>query len=113
MEISTNQSKTGEWNIEWSYANADEPCGYEMEANLSTDDITYPSSWKLKAKLNAGDDWTVIDEHNNDYWTEGYGSCTYFKLKVQNKSWKYYRLEITEKASSKQLLNINYFRLVY
>lgn len=113
VEISTNQSKTGEWNIEWSYANADEPCGYEMEANLSTDDITYPSSWKLKAKLNAGDDWTVIDEHNNDYWTEGYGSCTYFKLKVQNKSWKYYRLEITEKASSKQLLNINYFRLVY
>lgn len=101
---------TCDCNFEWSYDKPKTPWAYEM---TQTDYWGfYASSWKLKAKLNAGDEWTVIDEQtDNTDWlkkveydvTDKQGSVCVtarFNLKEKNQPYQYFRLEITKKAKS-------------
>ena len=109
---------TVDCNFEWSYEKPKTPWAYEMSKSI-WHWAFYPASWKLKAKLNEGDDWKVIDEQtNNTDWLykkdEGAGcECTaQFDLKEKNKSYQYYRLEITQKSDwSNNLFAI--FKLLY
>jgi hypothetical protein len=78
------------------------------------------SSWKLKAKLNAGDEWTVIDEQtdNTDWlnkqeydYTKAEMSVTVtalFNLKKKNQPYQYFRLEISKKGHSNRVLDVKF-----
>jgi hypothetical protein len=100
IEAKTDQEV--EYNFEWSYDKSAAPWAYEICSNkyfyLETD-VQAPISWKLKAKLNEGDEWTLIDEQKDcDPWTDNneYSRCAKFDLKEKNKPWQYYRLEVTK-----------------
>ncbi len=99
IEAKTDQEV--EYNFEWSYDKPAAPWAYEICSNkyfyLDTD-VQAPISWKLKAKLNEGDEWTLIDEQKDcDPWTSNeYSRCAKFDLKEKNKPWQYYRLEVTK-----------------
>jgi len=114
----------GNWNFEWSYDKPAAPWAYEFYA------IEYPESamkgyhavpvtWKLYAKLNEGDEWTLLDEHYNNFiWYEyehGDVSGPYPTLfNVSEKQpWQYYRLEITKKSLKNKLLTFQNIRLLY
>ena len=91
----------GNWNFEWSYDKPAAPRAYEM-CSVNWNYLHAPVSWKLKAKLNEGDEWTLLDEQkdNNDPWNgDDDPRCISFDLKEKNKPWQYYRLEITKKSS--------------
>lgn len=99
-----------DWNFEWSYETPDTPCGYEI---LKGTEGTFIADWKLKAKLNEGDEWILIDEqtNKNDWMTNGL--YDYFKLKETDRPWRYFRLEITKTGESSNGVHIQNFRLVY
>ena len=91
---------TCDCNFEWSYDKPKTPWAYEMsKSNYSK---YFASSWKLKAKLNAGDEWTVIDEQtDNTDWlvTDAFNYVSpLFHLKEKNQPYQYFRLEITKKC---------------
>lgn len=103
---------TCDCNFEWSYDKPKTPWAYEM--NQTCWPKYYPCSWKLKAKLNAGDEWTVIDEQtDNTDWldkTDSYaaGRTALFNLKEKNQPYQYFRLEITKKGWSSELLLVKF-----
>ena len=123
VEVDYNNSEQeGEWNFEWSYDKPAAPWAYEMtgtdrssESHIRQADP--PVSWKLKAKLNEGDEWTLLDEQNDNrnwYSNElGWPATTKFDIRVKNQQWQYYRLEITKKASPNNILILNNFKLLY
>jgi hypothetical protein len=93
---------TCDCNFEWSYDKPKTPWAYEMS---QSEYWGYnASSWKLKAKLNAGDEWTVIDEQtdNTDWLDKSTGHLVrrtaLFNLKEKNQPYQYFRLEITKKC---------------
>lgn len=82
------------WNIEWSYDKPAAPWAYEMTSAPGA--IANPVSWKLYAKLNAGDEWTLLDEQKDNFeWIQEW-FCLTTKFNVrQKKPWQYYRLEVS------------------
>ena len=114
----------GEWNFEWSYDKPAAPWAYEMSGHSynidSYDNIAVPVSWKLKAKLNEGDEWTLLDEQiDNNQWY-GYSSYGYslpnstkFDIRVKNQPWQYYRLEVTKKSIKNNNLFFDNIKLLY
>ena len=102
---------TCDCNFEWSYDKPKTPWAYEMS---QTDLLYHACSWKLKAKLNAGDEWTVIDEQtdNTDWLDKSTGHVVrrtaLFNLKEKNQPYQYFRLEITQKSESSELLLVKF-----
>ena len=116
LSIMTNNDQDN-WNFEWSYDKPAAPWAYEITGiYLSPDDHT-PVSWKLKAKLNEGDEWTLLDEQNdNNNWYSGdiyWPVTTKFDIRVKNQPWQYYRLEITRKTNNNDELIIPNLKLLY
>lgn len=125
VQLELNKSvKEGHWNFEWSYDKPATPWAYEFcardypeEATMGT--IAVPVSWKLYAKLNESDEWTLLDEqYDNTNWYEKdniFATSPYpttFKVN-QKKPWQYYRLEITKKSQKNNALNFQNIRLLY
>ena len=103
---------TCDCNFEWSYDKPKTPWAYEMSQSSL---LKYHAcSWKLKAKLNAGDEWTVIDEQtdNTDWLDKGTGHVpmrtALFNLKEKNQPYQYFRLEITKKGESSRWLDVKF-----
>lgn len=113
----------GNWNFEWSYDNPATPWAYEMSSANYNDDYygdfftASPVSWKLYAKLNEGDNWTLLDRQtdNTNWYGNDYAAGPYptlFKVS-QKQPWQYYRLEITKKSKKTEFLTFQNFRLLY
>jgi hypothetical protein len=106
----------GNWNFEWSYDKPATPWAYELTA------VEYPYpvpvTWKLYAKLNEGDEWTLLDQQiDNTDWYEslsynGGPYPTLFKVS-QRQPWQYYRLEVTKKSRNNKYLNFQNFKLLF
>lgn len=115
--VTLNESvQEGEWNFEWSYDKPAAPWAYEMSATSAASDAAFPISWKLKAKLNEGDEWTLLDEQNdNNQWCESNWDpiSTKFDIRVKNQPWQYYRLEVTKKSIKNNNLYFENFKLLY
>jgi hypothetical protein len=106
----------GEWKFEWSYDKPAAPWAYEMTAVSIASRAAFPISWKLKAKLNEGDEWTLLDEQkDNNQWCEPEWNSisTKFDIRVKNQPWQYYRLEVTKKSAESDDLTIENFKLLY
>ena len=99
--VKTSDKQNGIWYVEF-YRNdrAITPVSYVLSVrgnNTSTKNRN-PKSWKLKAKLNEGDQWVTISEKNNASILVdcvNYASKT-FDLSVTGRQWKYFRLEVSE-----------------
>ena len=104
----------GNWNFEWSYDKPAAPWAYEM-SSVNTSYV--PVSWKLKAKLNEGDEWTLLDEQkdNTKWYATEYPRLhsAQFDIRVKNQPWQYYRLEVTKKSSKNNTLGFLNFKLLY
>ena len=106
----------GNWNFEWSYDKPATPWAYELTA------VEYPYpvpvTWKLYAKLNEGDEWTLLDQQidNTDWYVsysyDGGPYPTLFKVS-QRQPWQYYRLEVTKKSRNNKYLNFQNFKLLF
>ena len=105
----------GKWNFEWSYDKPATPLAYEFCAMEYNEAV--PVSWKLYAKLNSGDSWTLLDEQkNNTKWYQknlAPGPYPTLFTVSQKKPWQYYRLEITKKSRKDKILNFSNFKLLY
>ena len=117
FSVTLNESEQeGEWNFEWSYDKPAAPWAYEMSGCSAVSDAAFPISWKLKAKLNEGDEWTLLDEQkDNNQWCESTWDAisTIFDIRVKNQPWQYYRLEVTKKSRESNILFFYNFKLLY
>lgn len=106
----------GNWNFEWSYDNPATPWAYELTAVQWPDAV--PVTWKLYAKLNAGDEWTLLDQQIDNtswymrYYDEFGPSPTLFKLS-KRQPWQYYRLEVTKKSQNDKYLTFQNLKLLF
>ena len=112
--------------FEWSYDKPAVPVAYEWSQSLNAGKDDHPATWVLKAKLNEGDDWTVIAVQPNNgkgEYISPYGSgnngflTAQFKLKDEEKGkpWRYYRWEIPRKQAKEDWGStlIQNFKLIY
>lgn len=113
-------SQEDNWNFEWSYDKPAAPWAYELTGiyqTLGDDKAGTPVSWKLKAKLNEGDEWTLLDEQNdnNNWYSDNIykPATTKFDIRVKNQPWQYYRLEFTRKTHDNYDLIIPNVKLLY
>ncbi|MBO6074315.1 MAG: hypothetical protein J6P74_04170 [Paludibacteraceae bacterium] len=119
LEIELSKSvQEGNWNFEWSYDKPAAPWAYEITgADNDAGHTGVPVSWKLYAKLNEGDSWTLLDEQkdNKDWYGHEYfyPRSAKFDIRVKNQPWQYYRLEVTKKSTKDKLLSIKTFKLLY
>ena len=87
----------GVWYVEFHTASAVQVDGYKLTTGNDTQ--TYPGrnpkNWTLKAKVNSGDAWTVIDTKtdNTDMPAANYSSVD-FETDVQG-MYQYFRLEVS------------------
>lgn len=122
-----NSVQEGNWNFEWSYDKPATPWAYEMSGiefyETSREEVrSVPVSWKLYAKLNEGDEWTLLDQQTdntewyfksvNEQWASDGPWASLFNVS-QKKPWQYYRLEITKKSKKNNILSIPNFKLLY
>ena len=80
------------------------PTGYYLMTTNWTGFDRNPDKWKLYGKKNQGDEWTLVDEHNNgglseDDYIRSYfpmtgtkGEYQYFRFEIENSKWEYARL---------------------
>lgn len=94
--VSTGTKSEGVWFVEFHTASAVQVDGYKL--TTADDTQTYsgrnPKNWTLKAKVNSGDAWTVIDTKTGntdmpaancssvDFETDVQGMYQYFRLEV-------------------------------
>ena len=94
--VSTGTKSGGVWFVEFHTASAVQVDGYKL--TTADDTQTYsgrnPKNWTLKAKVNSGDAWTVIDTKTDntdmpaancssvDFETDVQGMYQYFRLEV-------------------------------
>lgn len=93
----SNVKSDGVWYVEFHTASAVQVDGYKLTTGGDTK--TYPGrnpkNWTLKAKVNSGDAWTVIDTKtgNTDMPAANYSSVD-FETDVQG-MYQYFRLEVS------------------
>jgi len=93
----SNVKSDGVWYVEFHTASAVQVDGYKLTTGNDTQ--TYPGrnpkNWTLKAKVNSGDAWTVIDTKtdNTDMPAANYSSVD-FETDVRGK-YQYFRLEVS------------------
>lgn len=96
--VNTDTKSEGVWFVEFHTASAVQVDGYKL--TTADDTQTYsgrnPKNWTLKAKVNSGDAWTVIDTKigntdmpaancsSVDFETDVQGMYQYFRLEVSN-----------------------------
>ena len=56
----------------------------------------HPKSWKVYAKVSAGDSWTTIATVTNDNRLSGDEQRFEYPLSVTGRQWQYFRLEVSE-----------------
>ena len=94
--VSTGTKSEGVWFVEFHTSSAVQVDGYKL--TTADDTQTYsgrnPKNWTLKAKVNSGDAWTVIDTKTGntdmpaancssvDFETDVQGMYQYFRLEV-------------------------------
>lgn len=116
-EETLNGSAECNYNFEWSYDKPNTPRAYEISTGYNPE--CGPADWKILAKLNEGDAWTVIDEQTNhpDWYYDGTAAVgpwfDYIELQQKDQSWQYYRLEITKKRSADYVFCLQKFKLLY
>ena len=95
--VSTGTKSEGVWFVEFHTASAVQVDGYKL--TTADDTQTYsgrnPKNWTLKAKVNSGDAWTVIDTKigNTDMPAANCSSVD-FETDVQG-MYQYFRLEVS------------------
>ena len=95
--VSTGTKSGGVWFVEFHTASAVQVDGYKL--TTADDTQTYsgrnPKNWTLKAKVNSGDAWTVIDTKigNTDMPAANCSSVD-FETDVQG-MYQYFRLEVS------------------
>ncbi len=95
--VYTDTKSGGVWFVEFHTASAVQVDGYKL--TTADDTQTYsgrnPKNWTLKAKVNSGDAWTVIDTKtdNTDMPAANYSSVD-FETDVQG-MYQYFRLEVS------------------
>jgi hypothetical protein len=105
--VYTDTKSGGVWFVEFHTASAVQVDGYKL--TTADDTQTYsgrnPKNWTLKAKVNSGDAWTVIDTKtdNTDMPAANYSSVD-FETDVQG-MYQYFRLEVSTVQSG------NWFQL--
>ena len=93
----SNVKSDGVWYVEFHTASAVQVDGYKLTTGNDTQ--TYPGrnpkNWTLKAKVNSGDAWTVIDTKtdNTDMPAANYSSVD-FETDVRG-LYQYFRLEVS------------------
>ena len=93
----SNVKSDGVWYVEFHTASAVQVDGYKLTTGNDTQ--TYPGrnpkNWTLKAKVNSGDAWTVIDTKtdNTDMPAANYSSVD-FETDVRG-MYQYFRLEVS------------------
>ena len=93
----SNVKSDGVWYVEFHTASAVQVDGYKLTTGGDTQ--TYPGrnpkNWTLKAKVNSGDAWTVIDtKTGNTDMPAANGSSVDFETDVQG-LYQYFRLEVS------------------
>ena len=93
----SNVKSDGVWYVEFHTASAVQVEGYKLTTGNDTQSYPgrNPKNWTLKAKVNSGDAWTVIDTKtdNTDMPAANYTSVD-FETDVQG-MYKYFRLEVS------------------
>ena len=95
--VSTGTQSGGVWFVEFHTASAVQVDGYKL--TTADDTQTYsgrnPKNWTLKAKVNSGDAWTVIDtKTDNTDMPPANDSSVNFETDVQG-MYQYFRLEVS------------------
>ena len=93
----SNVKSDGVWYVEFHTASAVQVDGYKL--TTADDTQTYPGrnpkNWTLKAKVNSGDAWTVIDtKTDNTDMPPANDSSVNFETDVQG-LYQYFRLEVS------------------
>ena len=79
------------------------PTGYIMTTadDASSQDFRNPKSWIIKAKVNAGDEWTtLVTETNNTSLPAANTTPVEFSIPGNTTAYQYFRLEVSETVSS-------------
>ena len=88
----------GVWFAEFKSKRPITPSRYWMctSFNASSCPEENPKSWKVMAKVSAGDSWTTIATVTNDNQLTGNNVWSLYPLSVTGRQWQYFRLEVSE-----------------
>ena len=88
----------GVWFAEFKSKRPITPSRYYMTTsfNASSYPEENPKSWKVYAKANASDSWTIIATVTNDNRLSGDEQRFEYPLSVTGRQWQYFRLEVSE-----------------
>ena len=109
----SNFKQNGLWFVEFNSLEPGTPVGYKLYSSClsQTDYQRHPKNWKLYGKLNAGDEWTLIDERiGQDLPHSIYNAKSYT---IANPAkYQYYRYEVSAVNGASELI-LGGFEFVY
>ena len=85
------------------------PSGYVITTANDTAKTKYylPTSWKLKAKLDQSDDWTIISEFNDDNTIEAKNNASY-RFDIEKEGvYKYFCFEVTRSRRGDMIYSVS------
>ena len=103
--VNTSTKSDGVWYVEFHTASAVQVDGYKLTTADDTQSYSErnPKNWTLKAKVNNGDAWTVIDTKTGNTDMPGANlSSVDFETDVQG-MYQYFRLEVSAVQSGEWL----------
>lgn len=112
--VSTSSKKNGVWFVEFNSMQPFTPTAYALitgndnEKNKNRN----PKSWKLMAKAQMADEWTVASTIVDDQTMEDKNLTPYtFPLDVEGQKWQYFRFEVSDHhgANSMQLSELQFY----
>ena len=88
----------GIWFAEFKSKRPITPSRYYMTTSFNASSLPEynPKSWKVYAKANASDSWTIIATVTNDNRLSGNEQRFEYPLSVTGRQWQYFRLEVSE-----------------
>ena len=88
----------GVWFAEFKSKRPITPSRYYMTTSFNASSLPEynPKSWKVYAKANASDSWTIIATVTNDNRLSGNEQRFEYPLSVTGRQWQYFRLEVSE-----------------
>ena len=88
----------GVWFAEFKSKRPITPIKYYMTTSFNASSLPEynPKSWKVYAKANASDSWTIIATVTNDNRLSGNEQRFEYPLSVTGRQWQYFRLEVSE-----------------
>lgn len=109
-----DNKSNGVWYVEFNTAEPVNPISYTVVTGADTQSFPdrNPKSWELKAKLNAGDEWTTIATVTNDSQLEAQNNKAYnYDLDVTGGTYQYFRFEVSERRGSATTYDIDPMQL--